>query len=43
MDRGIDGYLRFRDADKNPQFAIISVKGGRIKSGGRDQSFPCLV
>jgi site-specific DNA-methyltransferase (adenine-specific) len=28
MDRGIDGYLHFRDADKKPQFAIISVKGG---------------
>jgi len=33
MDRGIDGYLHFRDADKNPQFAIVSVKGGGIKSG----------
>jgi site-specific DNA-methyltransferase (adenine-specific) len=33
MDRGIDGYLHFRDADKKPQFAIISVKGGGIKSG----------
>jgi site-specific DNA-methyltransferase (adenine-specific) len=33
MDRGIDGYLHFRDADKQPQFAIISVKGGGIKSG----------
>jgi site-specific DNA-methyltransferase (adenine-specific) len=28
MDRGIDGYLNFRDADKKPQFAIVSVKGG---------------
>ncbi len=28
MDRGIDGYLHFRDGDKNPQFAIVSVKGG---------------
>jgi site-specific DNA-methyltransferase (adenine-specific) len=28
MDRGIDGYLHFRDADKKPQFAIVSVKGG---------------
>ena len=28
MDRGIDGYLHFRDADRKPQFAIISVKGG---------------
>lgn len=33
MDRGIDGYLHFRDADRKPQFAIISVKGGNIKSG----------
>ncbi|WP_036292127.1 site-specific DNA-methyltransferase [Methylosinus sp. PW1] len=33
MDRGIDGYLHFRDADRQPQFAIISVKGGGIKSG----------
>jgi DNA modification methylase len=33
MDRGIDGYLHFRDADKKAQFAIISVKGGGIKSG----------
>jgi site-specific DNA-methyltransferase (adenine-specific) len=29
----IDGYLHFRDADKKPQFAIVSVKGGDIKSG----------
>jgi site-specific DNA-methyltransferase (adenine-specific) len=28
MDRGIDGYLHFRDVDKKPQFAIVSVKGG---------------
>jgi site-specific DNA-methyltransferase (adenine-specific) len=28
MDRGIDGYLNFRDIDRKPQFAIISVKGG---------------
>ena len=28
MDRGIDGYLHFRDADRKPQFAVISVKGG---------------
>src|SRR5436309_3291795 len=28
MDRGIDGYLHFRDADKKSQFAIVSVKGG---------------
>ncbi len=33
MDRGIDGYLHFRDSNKRPQFAIISVKGGGIKSG----------
>lgn len=33
MDRGVDGYLHFRDAAKKPQFAIISVKGGGIKSG----------
>ncbi len=33
MDRGIDGYLHFRDADKKPQFAIVSVKGGAAKSG----------
>jgi site-specific DNA-methyltransferase (adenine-specific) len=33
MDRGIDGYLHFRDADNKPQFAVISVKGGGIKSG----------
>jgi site-specific DNA-methyltransferase (adenine-specific) len=33
MDRGIDGYLHFRDGDKKPQYAIISVKGGGIKSG----------
>jgi site-specific DNA-methyltransferase (adenine-specific) len=33
MDRGIDGFLHFRDADKKPQTAIISVKGGGIKSG----------
>jgi site-specific DNA-methyltransferase (adenine-specific) len=31
MDRGIDGYLHFRDADRKPQFAIVSVKGGGIK------------
>jgi site-specific DNA-methyltransferase (adenine-specific) len=28
MDRGIDGYLHFRDGDRKPQFAIVSVKGG---------------
>ncbi len=33
MDRGVDGYLHFRDADKKPQFAVISVKGGGTKSG----------
>jgi site-specific DNA-methyltransferase (adenine-specific) len=34
MDRGIDGYLHFRDTDKKPQFAIVSVKGGEnINSG----------
>jgi site-specific DNA-methyltransferase (adenine-specific) len=33
MDRGIDGYMHFRDEDKKPQFAIVSVKGGGIKSG----------
>ena len=33
MDRGIDGYLHFRDAEKKPQFGIVSVKGGGIKSG----------
>lgn len=33
MDRGIDGYLHFRDEDNKPQLAVISVKGGGIKSG----------
>jgi site-specific DNA-methyltransferase (adenine-specific) len=33
MDRGIDGFLHLRDADKKSQVAIISVKGGGIKSG----------
>ncbi len=28
MDRGIDGYLHFRDADNKPQMAIVSIKGG---------------
>ncbi len=28
MDRGIDGYLRFQDADKKWQHGVISVKGG---------------
>ena len=32
MDRGIDGYLHFRDADNKPQVAIISVKGGGTSS-----------
>ncbi len=34
MDRGIDGYLHFRDADKKPQFAIVSVKGGENITSG---------
>ncbi len=34
MDRGIDGYLHFRDADKQPQFAIVSVKGGENITSG---------
>ncbi len=33
MDRGIDGYLHFRDGDNKPQIAVVSVKGGGIKSG----------
>lgn len=34
MDRGIDGYLHFRDHDNKPQFGIVSVKGGEnINSG----------
>ena len=33
MDRGVDGYLHFRDADQKPQFGIVSVKGGGTKSG----------
>lgn len=33
MDRGIDGYLHFRDAERNAQTAIISVKGGATNSG----------
>ena len=28
MDRGVDGYLHFRDAENKPQHAVISVKGG---------------
>jgi site-specific DNA-methyltransferase (adenine-specific) len=27
-DRGVDGYLNFRDADNKPIFAVVSVKGG---------------
>jgi site-specific DNA-methyltransferase (adenine-specific) len=34
MDRGIDGYLHFRDADKKPQFGIVSVKGGENITSG---------
>jgi len=34
MDRGIDGYLHFRDVDKKPQFAIVSVKGGENITSG---------
>ena len=33
MDRGVDGYLHFRDAERKPQTAIISVKGGCTTSG----------
>ena len=33
MDRGIDGYLHFRDADNKPQLGIVSVKGGGTSSG----------
>lgn len=29
MDRGVDGYIHFRDADRKPHVAIISVKGGK--------------
>ena len=32
MDRGIDGYLHFRDAEKKSQIAIVSVKGGATNS-----------
>ena len=28
MDRGIDGFIHFRDADRKPQTGIVSVKGG---------------
>lgn len=34
MDRGIDGYLHFRDAEKKPQFGIVSVKGGENITSG---------
>jgi len=33
MDRGVDGFLHFRDLDNRPQTAVISVKGGGTKSG----------
>jgi site-specific DNA-methyltransferase (adenine-specific) len=33
MDRGVDGYLHFRDAENKPQLAVVSVKGGGVKSG----------
>ena len=33
MDRGIDGYLHFRDENNRPQFAIVSVKSGGTTSG----------
>jgi site-specific DNA-methyltransferase (adenine-specific) len=32
MDRGVDGYLHFRDAENKPQLAVISVKGGATNS-----------
>jgi site-specific DNA-methyltransferase (adenine-specific) len=34
MDRGIDGYLRFQDADKLWRHAVISVKGGESVNPG---------
>lgn len=34
MDRGIDGYLHFRDVDKKPQFGVVSVKGGENITSG---------
>jgi site-specific DNA-methyltransferase (adenine-specific) len=34
MDRGIDGYLHFRDASQKPQFGIVSVKGGENITSG---------
>ena len=33
MDRGVDGFLHFRDAEKKAQIGIVSVKGGNVKSG----------
>ncbi len=33
MDRGVDGFLHFRDAEQRSQVAIVSVKGGGTKSG----------
>lgn len=33
MDRGIDGYLHFRDAHQKSQLAIVSVEGGGRKPG----------
>ncbi len=32
MDRGVDGFLNFRDAQNKPAFGIVSVKGGESKS-----------
>ncbi len=32
MDRGIDGYLNFRDEAGKPAFGVVSVKGGESKS-----------
>lgn len=34
MDRGIDGYLFFRDANNASQFGIVSVKGGENITSG---------
>jgi site-specific DNA-methyltransferase (adenine-specific) len=34
MDRGIDGYLHFRDVENKPQFGIVSVKGGENITSG---------
>jgi len=33
MDRGVDGFLHFRDGAQKSQVAIVSVKGGGTKSG----------